>query len=58
MMDHCRGWAVMQLPESFRPLFYRPVVVKENGSQRTIMEKITPTLNMAVNGDSSKRSLL
>ena len=49
MFEHCKGWAVMQLPESFRPLFYRPIVLKENGKERTIMEKITPTMNMTVN---------
>ena len=49
MLDHCKGWAVMQLPESFRPLFYRPIVIKENGNERTIMEKITPAMDMTVN---------
>lgn len=41
MFEHCKGWAVMHLPENFRPLFYRPTTQQVDGVEKTVMEKIT-----------------
>ena len=41
MFDHCKGWAVMHLPENFRPLFYRPITQQVDGVEKTVMEKVT-----------------
>ena len=52
MLQHSKDWAVMHLPEQFRPMFYKPVVQMINGKQEVVMQKIIPE------ADSARWSLL
>ena len=46
MLQHSKDWAVMHLPEQFRPMFYKPVVQIINGKQEVVMQKIIPEVEM------------
>ena len=46
MLQHSKDWAVMHLPEQFRPMFYKPVVQMINGKQEVVMQKIIPEVEM------------
>jgi len=41
MQKFCKDWAIMQLPEKYRPVFFEKSVVMENGKEVIRMKRIT-----------------
>ena len=46
MLEHSKDWAVMHLPEQFRPLFFKPVKQIVDGVERVVMQRVTPEVEM------------
>ena len=46
MLEHSKDWAVMHLPEQFRPLFFKPVKQIVDGVGRVVMQRVTPEVEM------------
>ncbi|KAK8800750.1 hypothetical protein WA158_000075 [Blastocystis sp. Blastoise] len=46
MIQHSKDWAVMHLPEQYRPLFYVPLKEVRNGKEVTIMKRMYPDVEM------------
>lgn len=46
MLEHSKDWAVMHLPEQFRPVFFEPVIQIINGKEELIMKRIDPVVEM------------
>lgn len=41
MQKFCKDWAIMQLPEKYRPVFFEKSVVMEDGKEVVRMKRIT-----------------
>lgn len=46
MLEHSKDWAVMHLPEQFRPLFFKLVKQIVDGVERVVMQRVTPEVEM------------
>ena len=46
MLEHSKDWAVMHLPEQFRPLFYERTVEVVDGKEQVVMKRLSPDLEM------------
>lgn len=46
MLEHSKDWAVMHLPEQFRPLFFKSVKQIVDGMERVVMQRVTPEVEM------------
>lgn len=41
MQRLCQDWAIMQLPDKYKPVFFEKSIVKQNGIEVTVMKRIT-----------------
>ena len=46
MLEHSKDWAVMHLPEQFRPLFYEPTIQVIDGKKQVVMQRLSPDVEM------------
>ena len=46
MLEHSKDWAVMYLPEQFRPLFYERTVEVVDGKEQVVMKRLSPDMEM------------
>ena len=40
MQKLCRDWAIMQLPDVYRPVFFEKTIVRRNGKNEVVMKRV------------------
>ena len=40
MQKLCRDWAIMQLPDKYKPVFFEKCIIKKNGTDIIVMKRV------------------